>query len=132
VAEGILDRAEAVAPERVLHFHQNCGPRIGAGRLGVADADAEQDRPGNALVSSACSAATSVGSCCHTLRMPVASMSVLICWRNGRASAGVRTGAEPQRRVGERLYLLRRVGADLVTPLPDPDPPELHPGERCR
>jgi len=41
------------------------------------------------------------------------------------------TAAEPQRRVSERLDLLRRVGAHLVAPLPDADRSELHPGQRC-
>ena len=44
-------------------------------------------RPGNARATSARCAATSAGSCCHTLRIPVATVSVLECSRNGRACA---------------------------------------------
>jgi hypothetical protein len=54
----------------------------------VADADTEQEPAREALVSFVCCDATSAGSCCHTLRMPVATMSVLVCSRNGRASSG--------------------------------------------
>jgi hypothetical protein len=52
----------------------------------MPDADAE-NRSGKSRVSSACPAATAAGSCCQTLRMPVAIVIVLVRSRYGRASA---------------------------------------------
>ena len=51
--------------------------RVVARRLGVPDADAQQEAAGKRRVSSACCPATSPGACRQTLRMPVATVSVL-------------------------------------------------------
>ena len=66
-------------------------------------------RSPNAPRSSACPAATSAGSWRQTLRIPVATVSVVVASRHGRALRERRAAAEPERPVSERLDLARRV-----------------------
>ena len=104
-------------------------------------------RPPNSRWSSACPAATSAGSCCQTLRMPVAIVIVLDALQERAHLLERRAHAEPERPVAELLDLGHRVRARGLH-LPDTDPSErrcgrhagivsrgganLRPGCRCR
>ena len=73
------------------------GPTYSAVASGCPTPIPSRKRPGKARASSARCAATSDGSCCHTLRIPVATVSVLERSRNGRASCT--DGLPPTHRV---------------------------------
>ena len=67
--------------------HRGERARVVAVRLGVADADAEQEPPGEVGVELGVSVSGGRGSCCQTLRIPVAIVIALVASRNGRASS---------------------------------------------
>ena len=81
--------------------------------------------PGKSRVSSACCAATSAGSCCQMLRIPVAIVISSDASRYGARLRERRRAAEPQRVVAERLELGHDARARLVAA---PDAEAAEPG----